>query len=245
MDLGLKGKRALVLGSSSGLGFAVAKGLAEEGAKVAICSRSKERSEKAASQVPDSIPLVADIKGRGEGARLVRETVSAFGGIDILVTNTGGPPTGPFIELTDENWQEGFDSLYLGAIECMREALPHMEKQQWGRILLITSMAAKEPLPKLTVSNALRAGLLGLMKTLSSEVGPHNITVNSLLPGFTATEHTMKLFDNHEENTQTIPLRRYAEPSEFADLALFLASQRAAYITGQAIACDGGWLRGI
>ena len=245
MDLKLAKKRVLVQGSSSGLGFAIAQGFAREGALVAICSRDEERVRKAAEQIPGAVGFVCDLDEKGASSQLVRDVVKKLGGIDILVTNTGGPAKGLFSELSDEDWQRGFEKLYLSAIESMREALPHMRAQKWGRILLSTSTAAKEPISKLTVSNSLRSGLLGLMKTVSNEVACDGVTVNALLPGYTRTERLKELGVQEKELIKEIPARRLGEPEEYAALALFLASAQASYITGQAIACDGGLIKGL
>lgn len=245
MDFQLKGKRVLVQGSSSGLGFAIAKAYAQEGARVALCSRDRQRLDNAARQIPNSAPFLSDLNQKGAGIRLVEEVIAQFGGLDILVTNTGGPSKGLFANLSTEQWEEGFRALWLSAIESMREALPHMKRQRWGRILLSTSTAAKEPIEKLTISNALRSGLLGLMKTVSQEVAAEGITVNALLPGYTKTERLAELGIAEGDLIQEIPMKRLARPEEFAALALFLGSEQAGYITGQAIACDGGLIRGL
>jgi 3-oxoacyl-[acyl-carrier protein] reductase len=245
MDLHLKNKRVLVQGSSSGLGFAIAKAYAEEGALVAICSRDKKRIREAALQIPRSIPFLCDLSETGSALFLVEEVSKKLGGIDILITNNGGPPKGAFSDLSMEKWQEGFQSLWISAIESIKASLPFMKEQKWGRILLSTSTAAKEPIPSLTVSNALRSGLLGLMKTISQEVAPFGITVNALLPGYTKTERLEELGISDEILAASIPAKRLGKPEEFAALATFLGSEQASYITGQAIACDGGLIRGL
>lgn len=244
MDLGLKKKRVLVQGSSSGLGFAIAKAFAEEGALVAICSRDLQKIQAASQQIPSSIPFVCDLDQQGAAEKLVSNVIEQLGGIDILVINTGGPSKGSFLDLSNSDWDKGFEKLYLSAIESMRAALPSMKAQKWGRILLSTSTAAKEPIKDLTISNALRAGLLGLMKTVSNEVASFGITVNALLPGFTKTERLAELKVPEAELIRQVPANRLGLPEEYAALALFLAAPQAAYITGQAIACDGGLIRG-
>lgn len=243
MDLGLKKKRVLVQGSSSGLGFAIAKAFAEEGALVAICSRNPQKIQAAAQQIPSSAPFVCDLDQQGAAEKLVKEVIDKWGGIDCLVINTGGPPKGSFLDLSNSDWDKGFEKLYLSAIESMRAALPSMKEQKWGRILLSTSTAAKEPIKDLTISNALRSGLLGLMKTVSNEVASFGITVNALMPGFTKTERLAELKVPESELIKQVPAHRLGLPEEYAALALFLASSRAAYITGQAIACDGGLIK--
>lgn len=245
MDLGLKNKRVVVQGSSTGLGFAIAKAFSQEGAKVAICSTNEKRIKEAAANIPGSHPIVINLDIPGNGKRLIQQAVQLLGGIDILVTNTGGPPKGDFAELTLQDWEQGFHRLWQSAVESMLEALPHMKKQKWGRILLNTSTSAKEPIPHLTVSSGFRAGLIGLMKSLSREVAPHHITVNALLPGYTRTDRLAELKIPEEKLLSEIPMGRLAEPEELASLAVFLGSAKAAYITGQAVACDGGLIKGI
>ncbi len=245
MNLGLQKKRVLVQGSSSGLGLAIAKAFAAEGASVAICSRDQKRIEQAAKEIPGAVGFVCDLDKKGAPTQLVKDVVSKLGGIDVLVVNTGGPPKGLFADLSLDAWQEGFQKLYLSAIESMQAALPHMRKQKWGRILFSTSTAAKQPIAKLTVSNSLRSGLLGLMKTVSQEVAAEGITVNALMPGSTRTERLAELGRSEAELVQEIPAKRLGEPEEYAALAVFLASQQAGYITGQAIACDGGLIKAL
>jgi 3-oxoacyl-[acyl-carrier protein] reductase len=245
MDLHLKNKRVLVQGSSSGLGLAIAKAYAQEGAIVAICSRESQRLETAAKSIPGSVPFVCDLNLPEAGSCLVRQVVEKLGGIDILITNTGGPPKGLFQELKASDWQKGFQGLWMSALESIQEALIKMRENRWGRIIISTSTAAKEPIAGLTVSNSFRAGLLGLMKSLSQEVAAYQITVNSILPGYTRTERISDLKISEEDLVKDIPAKRLGTPEEFAALALFLGSESAAYITGQAIACDGGLIKGL
>jgi 3-oxoacyl-[acyl-carrier protein] reductase len=246
MDLGIRGKRALVQGSSAGLGRAIAEALVKEGVTVAISSRDPARLDKAMKEIGAHAAIPCDLSKPGAAVPLIREAEKLLGGgIDILVTNTGGPPKGPFEELSAEQWQDGFQSLWLSATDSIRAALPGMRERKWGRILLVTSSAAREPLPLLTVSNGLRAGLLGLTKTISNEIAQHGITINALLPGYTDTERLRELKIPADKITAQIPAGRLGRPEEFAALAAFLASEPAAYITGQGIACDGGALRSI
>lgn len=244
MDLGLKKRRVLVQGASSGLGFAIADAFAKEGAEVAICSRDEEKLMAAAKKIPGAKGFVCDLDAKGNAKKLIEDVVSSLGGIDILITNTGGPPKGSFLDLSLGDWEIGFEKLYLSVIESVQAALPHMKKQKWGRILFSTSTAAKEPIAGLTVSNAIRSGLLGLMKTVSQEVAQDGITVNALMPGYTKTERLAELRTSEQTLIQDIPAKRLGLPEEYAALAVFLASERAGYITGQAIACDGGLIRG-
>ncbi len=246
MDLGLKGRRALVMGASQGLGFAIARALAEEGARLAINSRDAARLERAAAALPGGAETIAaDLLEPGAGADVVERAARALGGLDILVCNTGGPPAGLFPEITTEQWRAGFQGLFLSAAEAIRAALPGMRERRWGRILLVTSVAAKEPLDRLTISNALRAGLLGLVNSISREVAADGVTINALLPGYTRTERLAQLGVVETKIASGIPARRLGQPEELGALAAFLASERAGYITGQAIACDGGALHSI
>lgn len=245
MELGLTGKRALVMGASSGLGKAIAVELVREGARVAICARGVTKLQAIADEIGAEAAIAGDLSAPGAGGQTVRTAAEHLGGLDILVTNTGGPPTGSFLDLSAEQWQKGFEGLWQSATDAMRAAIPGMRANGWGRILLVTSVAAREPIANLTVSNALRAGLLGLANTLSREVAPMGITVNALLPGYTKTERLAELGVSDEQMAGQIPAGRLGRPEELAALATFLASDRAAYITGQAIACDGGWMRGI
>jgi 3-oxoacyl-[acyl-carrier protein] reductase len=245
MDLGLKGKRVAVQGASSGLGFAIAQGFSKEGALVAICSSNQERIEAAAHKIPNAHPFAIDLDAPGGGRSFVQKTVKALGGIDILVTNSGGPPKGDFSELEMQDWEKGYNRLWRGPLESILEALVHMKKQQFGRILLSTSTAAKEPIAHLNISTSFRAGLHGMMKALSQEVAPYQITVNAMMPGYTRTDRLAELKVPEEKLLTQIPMGRLADPEEYATLALFLASMKASYITGQAIACDGGLIRGI
>lgn len=244
MDLGINGKRALVLGASRGLGRATAAALASEGARVAIVSRNPERLQATARNVGAELALPADLDLPGAGRSVVEAVLAQWGGIDILVTNTGGPPKAAFLDVTSDAWRAGFQSLWLGTVDAIQAALPGMIAQRWGRILMVASVAAKEPMPGLTVSNGLRAGLLNLGKSLSDEVAQQGITVNALLPGYTRTERMVELGVTDSQIAAQVPARRMGTADEFAALAAFLASERASYITGQAIACDGGWLRG-
>lgn len=244
MDLGLEGKRALVLGGSSGLGRAIGQALAHERVAVALASRSEVRVAAAAKDVGARIGLVCDLSRAGAGGEVVAAAVAALGGLDVLVCNTGGPPKGSFAEITESQWRESFQGLWLSTVDAIQAALPQFTKGHFGRILLVTSVAAKEPMPALTLSNGLRAGLAGLAKSLSNEVARHGVTVNCLLPGYTDTDRLRELAVPPEKMTAQIPAGRLGRPEELAALAVFLASERAGYITGQSIAVDGGYLRG-
>jgi len=245
MELGIKNKTALVFGASSGLGYAIAKSLAAESCRVILSARESSRLTKAASEICAVGTIAGDLSKAGEARRIVEEALQKYGSVDILVTNTGGPPKGTFQDTTAVQWLEGFQGLWLSATEAMQAALPRMRENKWGRVLLVTSVAAREPMNGLTVSNGLRAGLLGLTKSISNEVAADGITINALLPGFTDTERLQELKVPKDKITSQIPAGRIGKPEEFAALATFLASQPAAYITGQCIACDGGYMRGL
>jgi 3-oxoacyl-[acyl-carrier protein] reductase len=256
VNLGLDGKVSLVCGASRGLGRAIAEELAAEGTSLALCSRDTERLEAAAAEL-DALALPADLSVAGEPTRVVEATVERLGKLDVLVANTGGPPAGTHDTLTLEDWDRATALLLRSTVELATAALPGMKERGWGRILAVTSVAVKQPVDNLILSNSLRAAVTGFAKTLSREVAPHGITVNTILPGYTATERVTELNRANAEREgvdpseiqarleASIPLGRLAEPREFAALAAFLASDRASYITGGAFAVDGGWLRGL
>jgi len=241
----IKGKRVLIQGASSGIGFAIAKAYAKAGATVGISSSNPQRIEEAARKIGHVTPFVCDVFKEGSGTALIWQYIEKFGGLDILITNTTDPPKTLFLDTKLEEWHKSFQGVFMNVIECVLEALHPMKEKQFGRIIFMTSVAAKEPVPGLTISSSLRAGLLGLMKTLSQEVASHHITVNSILPGFTKTEKLLQRFPKIEELTKLIPAKRLGSTEELASLALFLGSQGAGYINGQAIACDGGLLKGL
>lgn len=245
MDLKISGRTALVFGASKGLGKAVARELIAEGVRVAIVSRDPERIAATAAEI-GAIGIAGDVATAGSSTALVAQAVEALGApIDILVTNTGGPPAGQFERMSTADWQKGFDNLWLSTVEGMLAVLPQMRERKWGRILAITSIAAREPQPGLVISNSLRAGLLGLVNSVSRDVAIDGITINALLPGYTATDRMKELGVDDATMGPKIPAGRIGRPEEFAALAAFLASDRASYITGQAIAVDGGLLNSI
>lgn len=247
MDYDLTNKRVLVLGSSSGLGFAIAKAFGAEGAQVAVTSREMSRAEEASEKIPGSLPFMCDLLEKDAGRQLVQAISKplALGGIDILVTNAGGPPKGLFTELSGDDWDAGYQGLWRSAIDAIHAVLPQMQERKCGRIIMCTSTSSKEPIPKLTVSNAYRAGLIGVMKTVSQEVAHHQITVNAIMPGYTKTKRLEEFKVPKDELISQIPARRLGTPEEFAALAVFLGSKQASYITGQTIGCDGGLIRGL
>lgn len=245
MDLGLKGKRALVMGASSGLGYAIAEQLVKEGARVAICSRDEGRIRDAARRMGAEQAVAADLTKPGATKALVEQVIGSLGGVDVLVCNAGGPPKGGIEQLTAAQWQEGFQSLWMSVVEGLQGALPGMKERKWGRVVLVTSLAAREAMSGLTVSNGLRAGLLGLVKTVSNEVAEHGITINGVLPGYHATDRLKELGIPEEKMAATIPARRLGRPEELGALVTFLASDKAAYISGQSIVIDGGAMHGF
>lgn len=244
MDLQLKGKKALVFGSSAGIGRAVAETLIDEKAMVILNSRDKDRLQRSVNELQSYGGVIADLTRPNEAQRATREAINKMQGLDILVMNTGGPNKGSFTDITREQWLLDFQNLWLSFVEATQEALPTMKKQKYGRIILVTSLAAKEPLTHLTTSNGLRAGLAGLCKSLANEVASAGITVNLLLPGYTNTDRLKELNLSEEKIKQMIPAGRLGDPKELSCLASFLASPLAGYITGQSIAIDGGVLRG-
>ena len=262
MDLELKGKVAFVAASSKGLGKACALGLAAEGARVAMCSRSQEAIDAAAHEVAaqtgaEVLAMEGDVRDPEVCERLVQETVNRFGRLDVLINNAGGPPTGPAAEMTDDQWQVAFETNLMSAVRLTRAAVPHMRKGRAGRIINITSSGVRSVIPGLVLSNALRAGIINFAKTLAVELGPENILVNNIAPGRIKTDRIVELDGitaknagiSIEEAAQrqitNIPLGRYGEPEELASLAVFLASERASFISGQTILVDGAQTRAI
>ncbi len=244
MELGLKSRRALVMGASRGLGRAIAAAMTAEGAKVAICAREGERLRTTARELgAEAVP--ADLSTDGAGAKVVADARAALGGVDIMVVNNAGPPAGTFETLDDKAWRAGFESLVVNAVQSIREALPAMRAQKWGRIIIVTSVTAREPIPVLAISNVMRPGLHGLINTLSKEVAADGVTLNALMPGYVLTERIVEVGFDQAKLAEQIPARRLGRPEEVGALAAFLASDAAAYINGQAIACDGGLQRSI
>lgn len=244
MDLQLNNKKALIFGSTGGIGRAVAESLIKEGAQVFINGRTEEKCDAIAKEIGASGFYAGDLSQKGVARDITKRMIADNSGVDIIVTNTGGPKKGNFMEVTIDQWQEDFQSLWLSVVESYQEALPTMSAQNYGRLLLVTSLAAKEPLPGLTTSNGLRAGLAGLVRSISNEYAKDGITLNLLLPGYTNTERLQALNLSEEKVKQMIPAGRLGEPEELADLATFLSSPKAGYITGQSFAIDGGVLSG-
>jgi 3-oxoacyl-[acyl-carrier protein] reductase len=244
MDLNLNDKKALIFGSTGGIGRSIAEALIKEGASVYINGRTIEKCKAIAQEIGAAGFYAGDLTQKGIAANITEQMITDHKGIDILVTNTGGPKKGSFLEVDLEQWESDFQSLWLSVVESLQKALPAMSSQKFGRVLLITSLAAKEPLPGLTTSNGLRAGLAGLVRSISNEYAKDGITLNLILPGYTNTDRLKALNLSEEKVKEMIPAGRLGEPEELADLATFLASPKAGYITGQSIAIDGGVLKG-
>jgi 3-oxoacyl-[acyl-carrier protein] reductase len=243
MDLGLDGKVALVTGASQGIGFGVAKELAREGARVAISSRTKERIEAAAGEI-GAQPYVHDTVDLDAAPGLVEAVERDLGPIDVLVTNTGGPPGGDPLEFTREQWEAAHRELVVAAIAMIQLVVPGMRERGYGRIVSISSSAAKEPIPNLLLSSAHRPGLLGAFKVLAKKLAADGITLNTILPGRVATDRISHLHGSIEKAQEVardeIPAGRLGSPEELAAAAAFLCSERASYITGTTILVDGG-----
>ncbi|HUX66186.1 MAG TPA: SDR family oxidoreductase [Terriglobales bacterium] len=261
MNMGLKDRVAMVAASSAGLGRAVAEGLAAEGAHLALCSRSPERIEAVAAAIRQQHGVrvwtrALDVTDPGAVAAFVEGAAAEFGRLDVCVTNAGGPPAKPFATTTIEEWQAAVNLNLLSHVCFAKHVLPHMQRAGWGRFLMISSVAVKQPIDGLVLSNTVRGAVPGLVRTLANEYGPYGILVNNVCPGYTLTERLNELaqvkaladgvpreaaYENWSRNTA---LRRLATPQEFADAVVYLASERASYITGQSLLVDGGFYKG-
>jgi len=246
MDLGLAGRTAIVCGASSGLGLASAQALVAEGADVAILGRRRELLEREAEQI-GALAVPGDVTSPDDLERIVQTTLETFGGVDIVVWNSGGPPAGKAVDLTAEAVQQAVDLLLLPAVRLVGLCLPHLERSDAGRVIAITSVAVLEPTSHLALSNIVRPGVTGWAKTLANELGPKGITVNCVAPGRIDTARLAELYPAGptRDELEEIPLRRWGTPQEFGDVVCFLASDRARYVTGQTLAVDGGLTRGL
>ena len=270
MDLGLRDRVAFIAGSSSGLGYAAAATLAQEGCKVAICSRNKTRIEEAASRISTDFnidterirPLVCDVTDEDEIKKTLSTLIDSWGTLNILITNAGGPPAGFIDDFTSDQWRGALELNLMSTINLTRHALPYLkeaaaEEDALARVLMITSVSARQPIPNLYLSNTARAGVQGFAKSLSEEVGPLGITVNTIMPGFTKTERLGELSEAVQKRTgksieeieaswaEANALKRMGDPSEFAAVATFLVSKPAGYVTGIGMVVDGGRVKHI
>jgi 3-oxoacyl-[acyl-carrier protein] reductase len=262
MDLGLSGKAALVCGSSQGLGRAIADALAAEGADVVINSRSASKLDGVRRQIVDATGAgvevaVGDLTDPEQVTDVVDSARDAFGRIDILVTNTGGPPSGPFEDHTAEVWRNAIAQNLESVVNLVRAVLPGMKDRSWGRIVNVTSISVKQPVAGLILSNSIRAAVTGFAKTIANEAAPFGVTVNNVLPGYTRTERLVYLAEAvagrtngtpegvYETWEREVPAGRLGDPAEIGALAAFLCSEQASYITGQSVAADGGWIKGL
>jgi len=262
MELGMAGKVAAVAASSQGLGFACAMELAREGASLAICSRSRDKIDKAALKIHEETgaevyATVVDVSKQDECIRFIEESVQQFGHLDILVTNTGGPAPGALDDIDFEQVRDGFDSTLMSAIVMMKASIPHMRQRGWGRIVNILSMTVKQPKVDLLVSNTMRPAILGFAKSISFELAREGITVNNVAPGYTRTERLTELAEHMSKQSggavedvyagweSAIPARRLGRPEELGAVVTFLASERAGYVTGVTVQVDGGSVLGL
>ena len=261
MDLQLKDRIALVTGASRGLGFATALTLAREGCRVSVNSRSKENVKTAAEKIAAEtgtqvVGLPGDVSDPSTPEKLIAQTVEAFGGLDLLVTNAGGPPPGPFETFDEDTWKQSVDLSFMSHVRLIRAALPYLRKSDAASVLTVTSMSVKQPIVNLVLSNSVRAATVGLTKTLAIELGKEGIRFNSILPGWTETERVINLMTARATANKTTvqeetakqatesPLGRMGTPEEFANAAVFLLSPAASYITGVMLNVDGGMYKG-
>ena len=262
MDLGLKTRVALIAASSQGIGLATAQAFAAEGCRIAMCARNRQTLEAAADKIrrQHSAEVIAeafDVTDSAAVAHFVQSVADKFGAIDICVTNAGGPPAKGFLACTQEDWQKAVDANFLSTVNFAREVIPHMQRKKWGRIITITSITTKQPVTDLILSNAVRAAVVGLVKSLANEFGKDGILVNNVGPGFTATDRLKDLAKARSASTgkpeqeffdgwaADAPLKRVGEPREVAETIVWLASERASYITGQTVLVDGGMYKGL
>lgn len=259
MDFGIKGRVAMVAAASKGLGRAVAEALGREGCRLSICSRNTDNLDEARHTIEagggEVLAVRCDVSNPSELERWVEATTATFGQVDILVTNTGGPPAARFLQLTEDQWRTGVESTLMNVVRLARLVIPDMQPRKWGRIVNITSLVAKQPLELLTISSTLRAGLSALTKTLADQVARDNILVNAVLPGHILTDRQVHLNEIRSKELgisvdeyaarveQSIPMARFGRPEEIGSTVAFLCSERASYITGVSLQVDGGIIR--
>lgn len=261
MDLGLKGRGVIVAASSQGIGLATAEAFAREGAQVAMCARTEKTLRDAADKVRQTgaevYDEVLDVTDASAVQRFVEQAAKRFGRIDVCVANAGGPPAKNFLSISADEWHKAVDLNLMSTVHLAKAVIPYMQRHRWGRIITITSISVKQPIPDLVLSNSVRAAVVGLVKSLSNEFGKDGILVNNVAPGYTATERLQELaqvralaagssqqqiYDTWSAET---PVRRLGDPKEIAEVILWLASERASYVTGQTILADGGIYRGL
>jgi 3-oxoacyl-[acyl-carrier protein] reductase len=262
MDLGLQGRGVIVAASSQGIGREAAESFAREGAQVAMCARAESTLREAAAAIArttgaEVLAEPVDVTDAGQVQRFVELVTKRFGRIDVCVTNAGGPPAKNFLSLSPEEWRKAVELNFMSVVHLSKAVIPHMQRHRWGRIVTITSVTVKQPVAELIMSNAVRAAVVGLVKSLSNEFGKDGILVNNVAPGYTATERLEELAgvralaagSSAEQIYQSwaaeIPVRRLGSPQDIADVILWLSSERAAYVTGQTILADGGLYRGL
>ncbi len=262
MDLGLQSRVALVAASSQGIGLATAEALAAEGCRIAMCARNQSSLTAAADKIKkrynaEVLAEICDVTDAAAVEHFVAAVAGRFGGVDICVTNAGGPPAKGFLSTTPDDWRRAIEANFLSAVHFARQVIPHMQRKRWGRIITITSLTTKQPVADLVLSNAVRTAVVGLVKSLANEFGKDGILVNNVGPGFTATERLRELAKSRSvasgKTEQEIfdgwaadaPLKRLGEPREIADAIVWLASERASYVTGQTLLVDGGMYKGL
>jgi 3-oxoacyl-[acyl-carrier protein] reductase len=253
MDLGLRNKTAFVAASSQGLGKSAALELAKEGANVIICGRNKESLDKAKQEIEEKtktqvLSVAGDLSISSQREEIIKKTLASYEAVDILVTNSGGPPAGKIEQFTQEDWDKAYHQLLTSVVGLINGFLPGMKERRWGRIISITSVAVKQPIDNLILSNSIRASVAGLIKTLANELAAYNITVNNVMPGYTETERLKELVErtpSFSSAKSEIPMGRFGRPEEFAAAVAFLASERASFITGVSLPIDGGWMKGL
>ena len=246
MELGLEGRTAIVCGASQGMGLAIAEAFAREGMNVAMFARRRKVIETEAERL-GALAVQGDVANPQDCERLVDRTVDAFGGVDVLINNSGGPPRGPALDVTDDSLEAAVALLLVSAVRLTNLCLPYLRKSLAGRVINIESSTVKEPADNLALSNAVRPGVVGWAKSLSREVGPDGITINTIAPGRIDTERIREVYPDgpNEEDLKTIPLRRLGRTDEIASVVCFLASDAASYVTGTVIAVDGGLIRSL
>ena len=251
MDLGIKDKVAFIGGSSQGLGKSIALQLAKEGVLPILSGRKVESLNETKAEIESKtritpMTIQGDLSIEEDRLNIIQTVLQEFDSVDIVITNTGGPPAGNFDDFGQEQWNKAYELLFGSAVSIIRGFLPKMKSQQWGRIIAITSVSSKQPIDNLILSNAIRSSVVGLIKSLANELGPYQITANNVMPGYTATQRLKALTEsnpNFANVLSEIPMKRFGKPEELAATVTFLASQQASYINGVSLAVDGGWIK--